>query len=95
MSLPLSDVHYHFWEIFKGESGTLSRTANLLHTLGTISVSTRAEDRILISQFFVYDNFLESRELQCTCMEFRRLEGECVLVSSRNYTHVEIQTGNS
>ena len=32
-------MHYHFWEIFKGESDTLSRTANLLHTLGTISVS--------------------------------------------------------
>lgn len=39
-SLLLSDVNYHFWEIFKGESDTLSRTANLLHTLGTISVST-------------------------------------------------------
>ena len=38
VSLPLSDVNYHFWEIFKGESDTLSRTANLLHTLGTISV---------------------------------------------------------
>ncbi|XP_028413200.1 transmembrane protein 94-like isoform X2 [Dendronephthya gigantea] len=36
--LPLSDVNYHFWKIFKGESDTLSRTANLLHTLGTISV---------------------------------------------------------
>ena len=39
VSLPLSDVNYHFWEIFKGESDTLTRTANLLHTLGTISVS--------------------------------------------------------
>ncbi|CAB3988135.1 Hypothetical predicted protein [Paramuricea clavata] len=38
VSLPLSDVNYHFWEIFKGESDTLTRTANLLHTLGTISV---------------------------------------------------------
>lgn len=66
-TLQLSDVNYQFWENFKGESDTLTRTANLLHLLGSISVRARKKWLLLIERMVKTAKMVERQVLVHIC----------------------------